>query len=101
MFYCVKQLFLLNLSGSYEATKRATTLLEMSCKICQDHARTCWNVLVRLLQESFKYVRNEKILTESCQILDKILHDISSLGISVCLVWQSSLKHNHHVTNKE
>ena len=86
-------------------------LLEMSCKICQDHARltrtnvqnlirvflkdscknltrSCKNylvrsyknVLVRFLQESYK-IKRSKFLPYSCQILDKILHDISSREI--------------------
>ena len=79
----------------------------MSCKICRDHARLAWtNVqksyksnLARILQElpskilqecsykilpeSYKICKKRlKILPDSCQVLDKILHDISSRALT-------------------
>ena len=61
-------------------------LLEMSCKICQDHARLTWtnvqksykSVLERFLQESYKILQElpSKILQEcSCKVLARILQD--------------------------
>ena len=63
------------------------TLLEMSCKIMQDlpgqtlknRIRIFLQDLERFLQESYKICKKRsKILPDSCQILAKILHDISS-----------------------
>ena len=61
--------------------------LTRSCKNYLLYVRSYKNVLIRFLQESYKICKkHSKILPDSCQILDKILHDISSsdvFGLSI------------------
>ena len=65
--------------------------LQESSRSCKNYlVRSYKNVLIRFLQESYKIC--SKILPDSCQILDKILHDISSMmAISVFFFYWNTI----------